>query len=74
MAGELGWYIAGAAMSGIVIMPLLILWAIALCTVRRRGDPARTAFRWMKVAMPFEILYDARLPCQATDRDARTPS
>ncbi len=49
------WMIVNAAMSGIMIKPLFIIWVVSLCLARRRSDHARVAFSWMKAVIPFEI-------------------
>jgi len=41
-----------AGMTGIMILPVFILWGIALCKGRRRSDPARQGITWSKVLMP----------------------
>ncbi|KAK4452644.1 hypothetical protein QBC34DRAFT_293220 [Podospora aff. communis PSN243] len=48
--------IAGAALFGIWVTPLFIIWCISLCTVRRKSDPARVGFAWLKAVFPFWIL------------------
>ncbi|KAK4643147.1 hypothetical protein QC761_404150 [Podospora bellae-mahoneyi] len=51
-----GFAAAHAVLSGIWITPLLVLWFVSLCVVRRRGDPARVGVAWMKVVYPFWIV------------------
>jgi hypothetical protein len=41
---------------GILIKPLLIIWGLGLCLVRRRDDPARAAFVYWKAVCPILIL------------------
>ncbi|KAK0616483.1 hypothetical protein B0T14DRAFT_247612 [Immersiella caudata] len=48
--------IAGAALFGIWVTPLFIIWCISLCTARRKGDPARVGIAWLKAVFPFWIL------------------
>ncbi|KAK4201514.1 hypothetical protein QBC40DRAFT_59488 [Triangularia verruculosa] len=52
----MGFAAAHAVLAGIWITPLLILWFVSLCVVRRRGDPARVGVAWLKAACPFWIL------------------
>ena len=41
-------------LSGILILPTVVLWLVSFCVVRRRGDPVRQLpFAWMKVAYPM---------------------
>ena len=48
--------IVDVVMYGIFIKPLFILFVISLCLARRRSDPARVGFSWMKAVFPFWIL------------------
>jgi hypothetical protein len=48
--------IAGAALFGIWVTPLFIIWCISLCIARRKGDPARVGIAWLKAVFPFWIL------------------
>lgn len=59
MAGdyEFTYLIVNTVLVGIFIKPLFILWCISLCLARRRNDPARTAFTWLKVVYPLMVLY-----------------
>ncbi|KAH8695154.1 hypothetical protein BGW36DRAFT_382207 [Talaromyces proteolyticus] len=45
--------IVDVALRGIMIKPLLLIWLISLCLVRRRNDPARVAFSYLNAACPF---------------------
>lgn len=49
--------IVNTVLVGIFIKPLFILWCISLCLARRKGDPARTGFTWLKVVYPLMVLY-----------------
>lgn len=41
-------------LSGILILPTVVVWLVSFCVVRRRGDPVRhMPFTWMKVAYPM---------------------
>lgn len=42
---------------GFFAFPIFILWSITFCLARRRKDPARVAFTWLKVAFGSEFLY-----------------
>ncbi len=53
---QVTWTIVNAALGGIMIKPLFIIWIVALCMARRRSDPARAAFTWMKVVFPVEMV------------------
>jgi len=53
----LAYAIAAAALEGILIVPLKVIWLISFCAVRNRNDPARRPFTWMKVAYPIILLY-----------------
>jgi hypothetical protein len=46
------WTIVNLCIVGIMLKPSLIIWAIACCLARRKGDPARTGFSWFKAAWP----------------------
>ncbi len=46
------YLLVNAVMSGLMIKPLFIIWIVSLCMVRRAGS----AFHWMKVAFPIEML------------------
>ena len=48
--------IVDVVLYGIFIKPLFILFVISLCLARRRSDPARVGFTWMKLVFPFWIL------------------
>jgi hypothetical protein len=50
------YIIVGMVLSGIFIKPLGILWVISFCSARRRSDPARVGFTWMKIVYPFIML------------------
>ncbi|KAL2172671.1 hypothetical protein VTG60DRAFT_4117 [Thermothelomyces hinnuleus] len=43
-------------LAGIFIVPLFILWIVSLVQVRRKHDPARVGFAWMKAVFPLWIL------------------
>jgi hypothetical protein len=48
--------IASVALTGILIVPLSVLWIVSFVDCRRYGDHARQAFTWMKVAYPLITL------------------
>ncbi|KAJ9142447.1 hypothetical protein NKR23_g7242 [Pleurostoma richardsiae] len=56
MASGLTLDIINCVLSGILIKPLFIIWVISLCLARRKSDPARVGFTYMKVVMPLEII------------------
>ncbi len=51
------YYITNLVLYALFIKPLFILWVISLCIARRKSDPARVGFSWMKAVYPFWILY-----------------
>lgn len=56
MASPLAYDIVNLVLWGLLIKPLLIIWLISLCLVRRKNDHARLAFTYMKIVMPLEIM------------------
>lgn len=44
------------ALAGIFIKPLFILWLVSLCLARRKSDPVRMGFLWMKFVFPLEVI------------------
>ncbi|KIM97355.1 hypothetical protein OIDMADRAFT_147809 [Oidiodendron maius Zn] len=48
--------IVDLALRGILIKPLLVIWALGLCFVRSRDDPARAAFVYWKIVCPILAL------------------
>ncbi len=57
MSSVSGYDIAAAVLYGLSILPLLVLFVVSLVTVRRRNDPVRLPFLWLKLAMPLFITY-----------------
>ena len=49
------WTVVHACVSGVVIIPVFILWILTLALARRRSDPARNAFVWLKPCHVFLI-------------------
>lgn len=49
------WCYVHAGVSGATAFVLFCFGAAALCTVRRRKDPARLAFLWLKLVFAFEV-------------------
>ena len=43
-------------LAGIFLKPIFILWIISFFLGRRKGDPARIGFTWMKVLYPAAFL------------------
>ncbi len=62
MDADAVWTIVDAALAGIMIKPLFIIWVLGFCLARRRSDHARVAFTWLKIVFPFEILCASSLP------------
>ncbi|KAK4162880.1 hypothetical protein QBC43DRAFT_371104 [Cladorrhinum sp. PSN259] len=52
----LPWLIGYVILTFLWVIPLLVLWSISFCFTRRRKDPARVGFVWMKIVYPFWIL------------------
>lgn len=48
--------LANAVITGLLIIPLFVFWICGLCIARRRGDPARTGFRYLHAVLPLEVL------------------
>lgn len=51
------WDAAALGEYGVSIIALKVLWIVCLVTVRRRNDPLRLPFLWLKWAIPLFILY-----------------
>ncbi|KAI5464870.1 hypothetical protein BGZ63DRAFT_421860 [Mariannaea sp. PMI_226] len=51
------YWIAHDALMVLTFVPSLILFLCSLCAARRRGDPARRAFSWLKAAFGFFTLF-----------------
>ena len=49
------WTIVDAGMNGVMILPIFIVWIVTLGVARRRSDPARTAFSWLKAPHMFLV-------------------
>jgi len=56
MLVEAVFTIINAALTGLLALPLFIIWVLTIFMARRRKDRARVAFTWLKVAIPFMIL------------------
>jgi hypothetical protein len=52
-----GYDIAATVEYGIAIPLLLVLSIFSLVGVRRRNDPLRLPFLWLKLAIPLMIMY-----------------
>ncbi|KAK2603477.1 hypothetical protein QQS21_004337 [Conoideocrella luteorostrata] len=50
------WSIAHAAMTALIIIPLIVIWFLTIGLARRKGDPARAAFSWLKACHPFLVV------------------
>lgn len=48
-----GYYIGFAVLAGLWVTPLSILWFLSFCLARRKHDPARVGFAWMKAVFPI---------------------
>lgn len=51
------YYIAHDALMVLTFIPALIIFFCTLCMARRRRDPARTGFSYLKVAWVFFVAY-----------------
>ncbi|KAL8381595.1 hypothetical protein RB595_005737 [Gaeumannomyces hyphopodioides] len=45
------------ALSGMWCLPFVVFFALSFFLARRKGDPARVAVVWIKVLLPFAVLY-----------------
>jgi hypothetical protein len=64
-----GYEIAAAVEYGLSILPLVVLSLVSLLAVRRRNDPLRLPFLWLKLAIPLQIMYvksNVRQYCTST--------
>ncbi|KAK3995318.1 hypothetical protein QBC44DRAFT_284603 [Cladorrhinum sp. PSN332] len=53
---DLPWLIGYTILIFIWVIPLLVLWSISFCFVRRKKDPARVGIVWMKIVYPLWLL------------------
>jgi hypothetical protein len=51
------WDAAATAEYSIAFVALKVLWIVTLVTVRRRKDPLRVPFLWLKWAISFFVMY-----------------
>lgn len=56
MSTDQAFIISHAALTGIIIPPVFILWILSHFQARRRKDPVRDGVAWMKLAYPFFFL------------------
>jgi hypothetical protein len=49
--------VASAVEYGLSIPPLIVLSIVSLIAVRRRNDPLRLPFLWLKLAIPLLTMY-----------------
>lgn len=47
------YFVAHLALVLLVFIPTVVLFFFTLCVVRRRRDPARTGFTYLKAAFAF---------------------
>jgi hypothetical protein len=50
------YFLANISLNAAVLVPLFILWIASLRLVRSQRDPSRSAFMWMKLALPLFAL------------------
>lgn len=52
---EQTWCYVHAGVAGVTAFVLFVFGLVSLCAVRRRQDPGRVAFTWLKFIFAFEI-------------------
>ncbi|ERS97101.1 hypothetical protein HMPREF1624_06430 [Sporothrix schenckii ATCC 58251] len=56
MDSEFAYIVSNAALTGIMILPVLVIWVLFLFQARRRKDPVRDGFAWLKASFFFFFL------------------
>ncbi|TWU72148.1 hypothetical protein ED733_003402 [Metarhizium rileyi] len=50
------WLMVHAGLTGFILVPTIVVWLATLCLARRREDPARESFIWLKACHPLFLL------------------